>query len=106
MFTITPHEEGFAVGWQPVDTDAARRLRRELLVSGLRRTEGPAGVVVARYRNEFETLRTLTGLLDRLGFAYRLDDRLADVRDAGRAEEELIRRLRDTDAPVEPAPED
>lgn len=102
MFTITLHDDGFAVGWQPADTDAARKFRRELLVNGLRRTEGPAGVVVARYRNEFETLRTLTALLDRLGFAYHLDDRLVDVRDAGKAEEELIRRLREDAGPEEP----
>jgi hypothetical protein len=104
MFTITPHAHGFAVGWQPGDTDAARKFRRELLISGLRRTEGPAGVVVARYRNEFETLRTLTALLDRLGFAYHLDDRLVDVRDAGKAEEELVRRLREDADAEEPVP--
>ncbi len=87
MFAVGPHDDGFLVTWESDGTDDAKILRQELLLEGLLRgREWEGGVVVRRYRNQFETLRLLLGVLERKGFPYRLDAELTDMQGAGEVE--------------------
>lgn len=95
MFTITPHDEGFLVAWESEDAKEAKAFRTDLLLEGLPcGHERPTGVVVRRYRNQFETLRLLLEILERNAFSHRLDEDLAQMRRVGDAEQELLTTIR------------
>src|SRR5690349_9562435 len=57
MFRISAHDDGFQILWDQADSSLANRLMNELLLEGVQRSqEWEGGVVINRYRNEFETL--------------------------------------------------
>jgi hypothetical protein len=95
MFDVALHEEGFLVTWESDVAEDAKALRQELLLEGLPRgREWTGGVVVRRYRNQFETLHLLLGVLDRKEFPYRLDPELTELQGVGEAERGLIASVR------------
>src|SRR6266508_4241592 len=95
MFTVAPHDEGFLVTWPEQASDHAKALRNELLLQGLPRGDDwPTGLVVRRYRNQFETLRMLLEIFERKGIDVTLDPQLVDIRDTGKAESDLIGSIR------------
>ena len=95
MFEVAPHDEGFLVTWENDGAEDAKALRQELLLEGLPLgREWAAGVIVRRYRNQFETLRLLLGVLDGKRFKYRLDSELTDMQGVGEAERKLLASIR------------
>ncbi len=95
MFEVAPDDQGFVVTWEGDGGEAGKTLRQELLLEGLPRgREWAGGMVVRRYRNQFETLHLLLGVLDRGGLPYRLHPDLTDLQGAGEAERGLIAAVR------------
>jgi len=77
MFAIEPHEDGFLVSWESGDADAAAVIGDDLFFGGLRRTlDTKVSFVVLRYRNELETLRSLTRIFTTRGLHAQLDKSL------------------------------
>jgi superfamily II DNA or RNA helicase len=95
MFRVAPHEEGFAVTWGNEGADDAKELRKQLLLQGLPRgRDWASGIVVRRYRNQFETLRLLLEILEQKGITYDLDPQLTALRNVGSVEQDLLATVR------------
>lgn len=96
MFVVAPHEDGFAITWDDNDADASSVLYSEIMLEGLARShEWPNGVVIERYRNEFETLALLSAVMERLHLEVRFADEIETFRAVAADEHELHRRLQD-----------
>ena len=106
MFVVAPHEDGFSISWADSDAENASTLYSELMLEGLTRShEWPNGVIIERYRNEFETLQLLSSIMERLHLEVGFAREIEDFRAAAAGEHELYRRLRDgaiSSKPVDP----
>jgi len=94
MFRISAHDDGFQVAWADTDSDQATLLLNELLLEGVQRSqEWEGGVVVERYRNEFETLDQLSAICEKLGIDLEFDEELEQFRGRARTESTLYAQL-------------
>ena len=99
MFVVTPHEEGFRITWSDGDIDSADELRSEIMLEGLSQTqEWTNGIVLERYRNEYETLQLLSNILLRLKVDVKYDADLEQFRQEAEAEHRLYASLLDGEA--------
>jgi hypothetical protein len=95
MINIDRHDDGFAVTWSADMGNISRLIRMELTLEGLQRNhEWANGIVIDAYRNEFETLELIAGVIERLGFPYRLGKEIAASQKAGEAERGLIQQIK------------
>ena len=94
MFRISAHDDGFQLAWADTDADPANQLLNELLLEGIQRNqEWERGVVVERYRNEFETLDQLLEICERLGIELEFDEELERFRNRAGAESALYGQI-------------
>jgi SNF2 family DNA or RNA helicase len=77
MFSIFSHDDGFRLIWAEEDKEAAEQLLNEFVIEGVQRqNEWDLGVVVDRYRNEYETFDQVATICARLGISLTVDPEL------------------------------
>lgn len=107
MFRITRDDEGFAVAWDATDASIARDVKMELTLEGLQRgREWGAGLTILPYRNAYETLGLLIGVLKRLGVTFDVSQDLSSEQDTADAERHLLDRIRHGTLPTLDIPSD
>lgn len=95
MFTLGRRYDGISVRWEPADLELSRLFRDELLLRGLSRTEEwDEGLVVARYRNEFETLELVLSAVREIGGEVTTDPAVEAFKAQKEAERDLLRHAR------------
>ena len=83
MFRITRDDEGFAISWDASDAAAAGEVKMEFTLEGLQRgREWTTELTVLPYRNAYETLGLLIGVLERLGVTFSVSEDLSADQDA------------------------
>ena len=101
MFRIARDDEGFALAWDGSDSSAARDVKMELTLEGLGRgREWTTGLTVLPYRNAYETLSLLIGVLRRLGVNFNVSEDLSADQAAADAERHLLDDIRNGRLPV------
>src|SRR5580658_2317288 len=96
MFYIKPHDEGFEITWEHTDGEVASSLSSELLLEGMSRSqEWDGGLIVARYRNAFETLTQIGEIFARIGASPEYDEELKRFLARSGAEQQLFRQIVD-----------